>query len=189
MILGGFALSSSYYYFSNPNKLDEQPASVSKLIFIIYFLLYIFTIIYYLMNNYSRNNVLIFLLTMLFIIIIFQILNKKHTKSQRCMIIFEIILSAALLSATQMFSVNTLIGIDPNFHQWFTEITMNDNSIPTGLWYSSYPLFSLDVLNTLLITNLNYKVGSFLCVGIPQIIIVTLLIILLTKKNYIFHID
>jgi len=92
-------------------------------------------------------------------------------------ILFQIMIIGFSLSLSQLFLFPTVIGIDPWWHQQFTFLVNHAHQLPAGNYpYAKIPIFHLLIMNTSLITGLDYKMSSIFSVTLPLIVVCVFII-------------
>ncbi|MGZ7068280.1 MAG: hypothetical protein ACXVHT_08270, partial [Methanobacterium sp.] len=77
-------------------------------------------------------------------------------------------------SLSQLFLFPSIIGMDPWWHQNFTSLIMESSYLPDiGYPYEKIPIFHLSIINTSLLTGLNYKLSSIITITFPLVLIGT----------------
>jgi len=115
-------------------------------------------------------------------IVAVEILFLPRKRGYAYFTLLKIILVALSLRLVPMYMFPGHIWYDPWWHEWFTLETLRFGHIPAGEAYSRLPIMHLISASTMLITGLNFKASSLLCLTLPQVIIVTIFIFLLADK-------
>lgn len=154
---------------------------------IAFFILYALSIlcVYFRQDLYSRPP-LYFILTSL---MAGTIACQTLTASRRHIgiILFQVILIGMSLTWTQQLITPGLIGIDPWYHQYFTNSIIDQHILPTFHAYSQQPFFHLLIAMTSLMTSLSYKYSTIISVSFGMITCFSFFLFLignLILKNY-----
>jgi len=149
--------------------LSESRSQV-KIFAICFFILYslsIFTL-YFRPNIYERP-LLFFILTSFmagFIACETFISGRRHIS----LILIQILLLGVNIAWSQLLIFPSIVGVDPWYHQAFTNQILREFYIPVGEGYSNLPIFHLMIAISSLLTNLPYKFAAMISVSLGQIL-------------------
>jgi len=82
----------------------------------------------------------------------------------------QIVLLGVSVSWSQVVNFSGVVGMDPWFHQMFTNLLIENHYLPLDYNYAHFPLFHLLVGQTMVLTGLEYKVAALLSVSLVQIV-------------------
>jgi len=170
------------FLFNNP-----QSKNSTILYAICFFCLYIVSILSVSFRDeyYSRPLIYFVLISVMASIIASEIIycNKKHFT----LIFSQIVLLGINVSWSQLFLFPSVLGVDPWYHSFLTNLIILKGFIPEGHSYSSLPLFHLIITETSLFSNLPYKFAAMLTVSLGMIICNAFFVYLIAEslfKNY-----
>jgi len=189
ILAGVFSLISLILWLlirKNPsiNLIPIQSNSMYLLLISLFFIFFTFSVlaICFRPNMYERP-LIYFIFTSLMVGIVGLELFLKSFKIS--LTLFQIILIGVSVSWSQSLLFPSLLGVDPWWHQMFTQRIMNMHYIPSGYEYSYLPMFHLFVGSTSLMTGLDYKFSVILSVSFLQILLIIIFIYLLC--TLLFH--
>lgn len=178
------------YLLIKSNQTEEKiiPFKTSRSIFflteiIFYVLLIALVFIFATRDQLYSRPILFFIVSSLMSVVIFiDIFIKPNDIKNTIKIIIKICILSLLLLLSQSLLFPTVIGIDPFWHQGFTNDLLSQSHVPEGFGqYSKLPLFHIQNAITILITNLNYKYATLFSMGFIQVILIIMLIFLISK--------
>ncbi|AEH25444.1 hypothetical protein [Pyrococcus yayanosii] len=156
----------------------------------LYFVLLAWSILvyYYRSDPYSRP-ILFFASTILMaIVVVGEIICSDIRSPLRVyLILFQVIMVTVILTMTQNFLYPTVLGFDPWSHKNLVENILWSGRIPKHYGYESYnlyPIMHLIIATMYILLKLNYKIASFLSIGVVTLIIEATIIYLISSKMY-----
>jgi hypothetical protein len=156
--------------------------NIVKIFLVLFLILFSISIlcVYFRDNLYERPIGYFVLVSIMSGFIGIQILssNKLNFNS---VILAEIILLGLNILWTQQLIFPDIIGIDPNWHQMFTNILINEGHIKNGYTYSGTPFLHIEVGVSSLILNEGYKIASLLSITFIYVVLMCLCTYLLGK--------
>lgn len=96
-------------------------------------------------------------------------------RGQRFIVLLEIVLLGTNYVVAEVTIFPSVLGVDPWWHQYFTNMIVIGNQIPSGTNYSKIPLFHVLIAQSMIITGFDYK--SITVVIGSLVIIVSALIV------------
>lgn len=176
-ILGVLILFSSSLWLILRNNAQSIPFDINisgsknrvKFWAVCFFSLYILSILVFrFRTDFYERPLLYFILSALMAgVIACEILSAERRDTG--LILFQIIILGMSVSFTQVLITPGLIGIDPWYHEIFTEKIINDNFILKDQMYSNQPIFHLIIAVTSIVTTLPYKFSALFSVCFVQI--------------------
>lgn len=139
-------------------------------------------ILYFISEIHTRNISFFFLVSFLSVLLYWSIIYKKTGKYSTIALLVQIIILGIILTWSQIFNFQSIIGEDPYYHAWFVENIKLFGTIPPDTEYSFFPIFHLIIEQFSLISGTTYKLSATLSIGLFQIIINTLFIFLIGSK-------
>lgn len=100
------------------------------------------------------------------------------------LVLAQVIVLGLDLCISQMTLYPNVVGVDPWYHQSFTEAIVNLGSIPPDGSYSMLPLFHLNIATPMQLLDINYKLASILSVSVIQIIVDVFIIFCLGRHFF-----
>lgn len=85
-------------------------------------------------------------------------------------ILLQIILLGILISWSQVVNYSGMVGMDPWFHQMFTNHLIENHHLAEDYYYAHFPIFHLLIGQTAILTGLDYKVATLFSVSLVQIV-------------------
>ena len=125
---------------------------------------------------YERPLVYYACIIILYLIIFFDILYSSPAN----MILLKIMLIAISYSWSELLTFPGLIGIDPWYHQTFTNDIIGTGHISSEYSYTYLPAFHLMISCTSFVTGFDYKISSMISVSLLQIVCNTLFVYIVT---------
>jgi hypothetical protein len=114
-------------------------------------------------------------------LIAYQIYYAIHSTRSILFILLQIVLMGFSYSIFQATLFPDLIGMDPWWHRYFTNIILSTGYVPNGFSYSNFPLFHIDVTSVILITGLDYKSAVLYGLTSMQTLVDTIIVFLLGR--------
>ena len=105
----------------------------------------------------------------------------NHKARNICIILIQIAILSMSLSLSGSLIFPSVIGIDPLYHQDFTTKILETSHIPSGYYYSNFPVFHVDISLTSLVTGLEYKMSTIFYANVSQIAMNVLVIFLIGR--------
>lgn len=118
-------------------------------------------------------------------VVAIEILFLPEKRRHTYLILLKIMLIALNLRLVPMYMFPGHVWYDPWWHEWFTTETLRLGQIPLGEPYSNLPIMHLLSASTMLISGLDFKGASLLCLSLTQVIILISFVFLLA--NSIIH--
>ncbi|MDI6720579.1 MAG: hypothetical protein QMD46_13315 [Methanomicrobiales archaeon] len=100
------------------------------------------------------------------------------------LVLLQIISLGLSLAWTQLLIFPSVLGVDPWWHQAFTELMLELHSIPLSLTYTHLPLFHLEIASMSMIGDIGYKLAAMLSVSLVQIVCLTLFTYLIGRALF-----
>lgn len=139
-------------------------------------------LLHFFSENHTRNPLFFVFVSFISVLLYWSIFYKRSSKFSTVVILAQIIILGILLTWSQIFNFQSIIGEDPYFHAWFVENIISFGTIPPDTAYSFLPIFHLIIGLFCQISGMTYRLSATLSVGLFQIIINTLFIFLLGRK-------
>lgn len=181
-------LISCYYWLSVNKKFKKLNLSLNNQLILIttsaiFFILFVFSLLSIYFNPIPNERPLIYfiLISAISTVLFLGILYSPKSSSNNCLLLSQVILFGMLLTYSQLFVVPSIVGVDPWYHEMFTQMIINKGHIPTGDLYSNLPIFHLLVSNISIFTNLDYKLASALSISFLQIFLDVIALFLIGK--------
>jgi hypothetical protein len=95
--------------------------------------------------------------------------------------VIEIIIVGLNITYAQNLLFSGVVGVDPWFHQMFTNTIIESGRLPIGTGYSKLPLFHLEITSVALINDLNYKFATLFSSNFLLITLNSLMVFLLGR--------
>jgi hypothetical protein len=163
-------------------KIDKgietaRPRTFLLLISSFFILLTISMWVYYLRpDEYSRPTFFFILIASMWFVIFLQIFFVPRKYSFLILIQTTIIFYMIIASQFALFP-DSVVGIDPIYHEYTVQQIISNGNIPSGGLYSDLPLFHLMLAAFLLLTNLvSYSLASIMIISMVQFIVISILI-------------
>jgi hypothetical protein len=182
--VGVLILLSCIIWFNirNDTTISLKQDFQSKRIFLLSFIFFFFLLTGSFLSFHFRTN--LYERPLLFFIFIFLmvgtiaigILFSSKNNIFYGMILSEIIIIGLIITYTQNLIFSGVVGVDPWFHQMFTNKIIDYGNIPIGFSYSKLPSFHLEIASTAIISDVNYKLAilfssSFLLITVNAIFV------------------
>ena len=173
-----------YKVGSNTINLNLSPA-IMKALNLLFFLLVI--LINYTFHSYLYRPPIYYIFIVLCCALI--VLDILYGKNQHYFFwtLFKIFIIALMLRANLLYEYPGFYGVDPWTHIFWVQLWQEVGHVasgPGGLIQSNYPpLFHIEILMSLLVTDLNLKDSFFVSVGVMYCVVV--FFIFLYVKNII----
>jgi len=148
----------------------SESGSQFKFFAICFFILYSLSIFsLYFRPNFYERPLLFFILTSFmagFIACETFISGRRHVS----LILIQILLLGMSIAWSQLFIFPSIVGVDPWYHQAFTNQILREFYIPDGDPYSKLPIFHLMIAISSFLTKLPYKFAAMVSVSLGQIL-------------------
>jgi hypothetical protein len=149
-----------------------------------FFILYSASVlIVYFRSDFYERPLLYFILTAIMAGIIACetfIAGRQHTG----LILIQVFLMGISITWSQLLIFPSIVGVDPWFHQVFTNQILSGFHIPEGEPYSKLPIFHLMIAVSSLLTSLPYKFAAMVSVSLGQILCNALFLYLLASSLF-----
>jgi len=149
---------------------------------IFFIILSIEILLTYLNESIERPPLLFILYSIQVLLIGLQIAYNKNDKKTTFVILFQIIVLGLATRLVLGLSTSSVIGVDPWYHQLFTQKIVSEGRIPNNEAYSFLPMFHLLIANGIELMDLDYVQSSYLLVSSAQVIILALFTYILGNK-------
>lgn len=152
----------------------------------LFFLLLAYSIVsvYLRPDLYARPVDYFICITLMTVILAVEVLFLPKKRWYHFFILLKIIFIALSLEWSQQLIFSGVVGLDPWWHQGFTQQILDSGHVPEGEWYSKMPLHHLMVAATSLVTGLDYKMSTMLSVGISHVVCILTIVYLLGRFIY-----
>ena len=118
--------------------------------------------------DHEANSFLVLILALVLLIFLQVLTRDKFNNIQRASIICGIIAIGLEIRASEFFLFNSVLGIDPWYHEWVSNFIVSSGNIPNGMAYSALPIFHIETAVGSELLNLSYKDSSFLTIVLLQ---------------------
>lgn len=100
-----------------------------------------------------------------------MLVGEVLCSSQRTLplILTQIILLGLSVSWSQVVNYPGVVGMDPWFHQMFTNLLIENHYLPLSYNYAHFPVFHLLIGQTAVLTGLEYNIATLFSVSLMQI--------------------
>jgi hypothetical protein len=163
--------------------LPESRSQI-KIFAICFFIFYILSILtLYFRSNFYERPLLYFVLTAVmagFIACETFISGKRHVS----LILVQVLLLGLSVAWSQLLIFPSIVGVDPWYHQAFTNHILGEFHIPIGYEYSKLPIFHLMIATSSLLTNLPYKFAAMVSVSLMQVLCNALFLFLIASSLF-----
>ncbi len=181
----GYLMIRKFFSHSLISSLDELRCSNRFYITlnILFFLLLSFSIlsIYLRTDSYIRPIWYFISTALMATLVANEILFLSPQKPHIYFSLFKIIIIGLSLQYSQILIFSSVVGVDPWWHQWFTNMILDNGHIPEGFAYSKLPIMHLMIGMTSLVTDLGYKMATMVSISSLQVISDALFVFLLGK--------
>lgn len=161
--------------------IADLPVNIKKIFFltIIFCSLYICSliIIFCRENIYERPLSFFVIISIMTGIIACEIIIAK--KEFIFLILLQIVIFGSYYSWTQQLITPGLVGLDPWFHMFLTNIIINEGFLPLHIGYTEQPFFHVTIALTSIVTSLSYKNATMISISFFQILCNSVLIFLI----------
>lgn len=123
--------------------------------------------LYYHADAYQRPSGYLITVALMAGVLVCEILCSTRRASG--FILLQIILLGVSVSWSQVVNYPSVVGMDPWFHQMFTDHLIENHYLLQDYNYAHFPLFHLLIGQTAILTGLGYKVAALLSVSLMQI--------------------
>jgi hypothetical protein len=179
-IIALLTLISLIIWIIKKNELRSYDKKKPILVDFIFYIFFAFSllIVIFRPDDYEKPFFYHFILALLGSIIVYKSFFKRLNVY---MTLFQIILIGISLQVTSSNIYPTVIGIDPHWHNMFSDFIISENSIKPNTPYSFLPSFHLIISFTRRMLNIGYKDASLVSISFLQIILNVLLIYIIGK--------
>jgi|GEM_PF-5102766 len=177
-----FAKDVKGEFFSDEDNIDVHHSNNLIAASIFFAILSIEILLTYLNGSTQRPPILFVLYSIQVLLIGLQIAHSNSNKKITFVILLQIIVLGLAIRLLLGLSVSSVIGVDPWYHQLFTQRIVSEGRIPNNEAYSFLPLFHLLIANGIELIGLSYVQSSYLLVSSAQVVILSLFTYLLGKK-------
>ena len=164
-----------------------ESGTLFKIFAISFFILYSLSIlsVFYRPDFYERPLIYFILTSVMAGLIACEtfISGRRHIG----LILIQIVLVGISVAWSQLLIFPSIVGVDPWFHQDFTNQILETFYIPEGDAYSRLPIFHLIIAASSLLTTLPYKFATMISVSLGQILTNGIFIFLIATSLFKNH--
>lgn len=124
--------------------------------------------LYYQAETYQRSSGYLITVALMAGVLVCETLCSTERTSR--FILLQIILLGISVSWSQVVNYPGVVGMDPWFHQMFTDYLIENHYLLQDYNYAHFPIFHLLIGQTAILTGLGYKVAALLSVSLMQIV-------------------
>ena len=146
---------------------------------ILFWLLITLSIIFYYFRpeNYIRPLSFFILILISILIIFLQVLSQeKFSIKHKILILINIIIIGLILRISELYIYNSVLGVDPWYHQYISNFIINTGNIPVNQAYTNLPIYHIETAIGSAIFNLSYKNSVTITIILIQTIVPSIIV-------------
>jgi hypothetical protein len=133
-------------------------------------------------SQYVRPSGYFVSIVVLVVLLCWEAIWASSGRRKTSLLLLKTVLLGLSIEWSQQWIFPSVVGLDPWWHQWFTNQILTTGHIPQGNTYSGLPFLHLFAGSTMLTTGLSYKMAVMLSLSFVHVVIFTLVVFLLCRK-------